>query len=276
MVRLRSPIIRGGKAARILRIFTVSDSIRPIRRLADGQPRRSRHALHPHREVACAPLEGSDMQVIALYTDVDRDAPFVRHADLAAAARAARDARGSYLDHDAADRRRCAQLGADAVWPGWGFVAESPSSSTKLTQAGHPLPRPVGRHDARGSATRSPPSSWPSGSACRSRPGARARSPTSAQAAHWAERIGIPLVLKASRRRRRARHPHRRGARRASGAFQSASSRGACARSATAGCSWRRWCAAAATSRCRSSPTSTASCGRSAAATARCSAAIRR
>ena len=26
-------------------------------------------------------LEGSDLEVIALYTDADRDAPFVRHAD---------------------------------------------------------------------------------------------------------------------------------------------------------------------------------------------------
>ena len=28
-------------------------------------------------------MEGSDMEVIALYTDSDADAPFVRHADIA-------------------------------------------------------------------------------------------------------------------------------------------------------------------------------------------------
>ncbi len=66
---------------------------------------------------------------IALYTDPDANAPFVRQADVAisigSALRTSRDGRTrlAYLDHT----RVLAALravGADAVWPGWGFVSE--------------------------------------------------------------------------------------------------------------------------------------------------------
>ena len=74
-------------------------------------------------------LEGSELSAIALYTEPDRSAPFVRQADVALsigpALRASRDGRmrPAYLDH----ARVLAALRAtraDAVWPGWGFVAE--------------------------------------------------------------------------------------------------------------------------------------------------------
>ena len=70
---------------------------------------------------------GWDLVGIAYYTDPDRFAPFVREADeavaLGAALRGPPDAlRPAYLDHD----RMLAALRAtraDAVWPGWGFLA---------------------------------------------------------------------------------------------------------------------------------------------------------
>jgi len=46
-------------------------------------------------------LEGSDLRCIALYTDVDRDAPFVRHADVATRLEPrGASAVSAYLDHD--------------------------------------------------------------------------------------------------------------------------------------------------------------------------------
>jgi len=73
--------------------------------------------------------EASDLVAIALYTEPDRAAPFVRQADealsLGAALRGTRGGkpRPAYLDRS----RILAALRAaraDAVWPGWGFLAE--------------------------------------------------------------------------------------------------------------------------------------------------------
>jgi acetyl/propionyl-CoA carboxylase alpha subunit/acetyl-CoA carboxylase carboxyltransferase component len=85
--------------------------------------------------------EGSDLVAIALYTEPDRFAPFVREADeainLGPALRRTHDSDGlrvAYLDHD----RVLAALRAaraDAVWPGWGFLAEDPSFVEKLEAA---------------------------------------------------------------------------------------------------------------------------------------------
>ena len=85
--------------------------------------------------------EGSDLVGIALYTDPDRFAPFVRESDeaisLGPALRGAAGGsqRPAYLDHG----RVLAALRAthvDAVWPGWGFVAEDPAFVEKLESAG--------------------------------------------------------------------------------------------------------------------------------------------
>src|SRR6185312_16335488 len=64
------------------------------------------------------------IRTIALYTDAERGAMFVREADDAyplgpAAAR-------PYLDH-ARLERALRTTRADAVWVGWGFVAEDPA-----------------------------------------------------------------------------------------------------------------------------------------------------
>ena len=79
--------------------------------------------------------ERSELRVIALYTDADRDAPFVRHADAVERLDAPRGEVAAYLDHDGLlDALR--RAGADAVWPGWGFVAEDPRFVERVTAAG--------------------------------------------------------------------------------------------------------------------------------------------
>ena len=105
-----------------------------IRRLAILN--RGEAAMRCIRSVkALRALEDSDLESIAIYTDVDRDAPFVRHADQAIRLESPQGAVAAYLDHD----RLIALLvraGADAVWPGWGFVAEDPDFADRVTDHG--------------------------------------------------------------------------------------------------------------------------------------------
>jgi acetyl/propionyl-CoA carboxylase alpha subunit/acetyl-CoA carboxylase carboxyltransferase component len=75
---------------------------------------------------------GSDLRTIALYTDTDRDAMFVREADEAFELGPALyvDADGKrrvgYLDYIRLEQALLA-TGADSAWAGWGFVAEHPA-----------------------------------------------------------------------------------------------------------------------------------------------------
>lgn len=78
--------------------------------------------IHAVRDLSAE--TGVRIETVALYTDVDRTATFVREADDAyllgpASAR-------PYLDH-AALERALTESGADAAWVGWGFVAEDPA-----------------------------------------------------------------------------------------------------------------------------------------------------
>ncbi len=79
--------------------------------------------------------EGSDLVAIALHTDPDVDAPFVRHADEAHRLEARATPVQSYLDVDLL-LRALRDVDADAVWPGWGFVSESPEFVDRLDAAG--------------------------------------------------------------------------------------------------------------------------------------------
>src|ERR1700722_16670409 len=67
---------------------------------------------------------GTRVEAIALYTDADRGAMFVREADLAYPLGPA--ATRPYLDLGVLERALL-ETGADAAWPGWGFVAEDPA-----------------------------------------------------------------------------------------------------------------------------------------------------
>ncbi|WP_235619185.1 acetyl-CoA carboxylase biotin carboxylase subunit [Embleya scabrispora] len=87
--------------------------------------------IHAVRELAAE--TGTRIETVALYTDVDRTATFVREADLSydlgpASAR-------PYLDLKALERALVA-TGADAAWVGWGFVAEDPAFAELCRESG--------------------------------------------------------------------------------------------------------------------------------------------
>ncbi|MBN6051814.1 ATP-grasp domain-containing protein [Nonomuraea sp. RK-328] len=78
--------------------------------------------IHAVRDIAAE--TGTRIETVALHTDVDSTAKFVREADLAydlgpASAR-------PYLDLKVLERA-LVETGADAAWVGWGFVAEDPA-----------------------------------------------------------------------------------------------------------------------------------------------------
>ncbi|MGP4025884.1 ATP-binding protein [Actinomadura sp. 3N407] len=87
--------------------------------------------IHAVRDIAAE--TGTRIETVALHTDVDRTATFVREADIAydlgpAAAR-------PYLDLEVLERA-LVETGADAAWVGWGFVAEDPAFAELCEKVG--------------------------------------------------------------------------------------------------------------------------------------------
>ncbi|MGW4500532.1 ATP-binding protein [Micromonospora sp. NPDC004336] len=87
--------------------------------------------IHAVRDLAAE--TGTRIETVALHTDVDRTATFVREADLSydlgpASAR-------PYLDLKALERA-LVETGADAAWVGWGFVAEDPAFAELCDKVG--------------------------------------------------------------------------------------------------------------------------------------------
>ncbi|GLZ42535.1 biotin carboxylase N-terminal domain-containing protein [Actinokineospora sp. NBRC 105648] len=87
--------------------------------------------IHAVRDLSAE--TGTRIETVALYTDADRTATFVREADDAyllgpASAR-------PYLDH-AVLERALVETGADAAWVGWGFVAEDPAFAELCEKVG--------------------------------------------------------------------------------------------------------------------------------------------
>ena len=87
--------------------------------------------IHAVRDLSAE--TGTRIETVALYTDADRSATFVREADLAyplgpASAR-------PYLDL-AVLERALLETGADAAWVGWGFVAEDPAFAELCEKVG--------------------------------------------------------------------------------------------------------------------------------------------
>ncbi|MER7469659.1 carboxyl transferase domain-containing protein [Micromonospora sp. NPDC000018] len=87
--------------------------------------------IHAVRDLAAE--TGARIETVALHTDVDRTATFVREADLSydlgpASAR-------PYLDLKALERA-LVETGADAAWVGWGFVAEDPAFAELCEKVG--------------------------------------------------------------------------------------------------------------------------------------------
>ncbi len=78
---------------------------------------------------------GFGIRVIALHTASERRAPFVRAADEALCLPDVTAEGGAYCDHAALERALRASR-ADAVWVGWGFVAEDPRFSELCDRLG--------------------------------------------------------------------------------------------------------------------------------------------
>ena len=69
---------------------------------------------------------GYGIKVIALHTEAEQRTLFVRSADESVCLREVESPTGSYLDHEELERALRVSR-ADAVWVGWGFVAEDPT-----------------------------------------------------------------------------------------------------------------------------------------------------
>src|SRR3954447_16370517 len=87
---------------------------------------RAIHAVRELNEERDDPI-----RVIALYTEPERHALFVRQADEAhclgpATVPDGDGLRSAYLDYERLERA-LVETGADAAWVGWGFVAEHPA-----------------------------------------------------------------------------------------------------------------------------------------------------
>src|ERR1700691_942926 len=148
--------------------------------------------IHAVRDLSAE--TGERIETVALYTDADRTAMFVREADLAydlgpASAR-------PYLDL-AVLERALTETGADAAWVGWGFVAEDPAFAELCERIGvtfiGPSPdamRKLG--DKIGAKLIAEESGVPVA------PWSRGEVASLADALAAAERIGYPLMLKAT------------------------------------------------------------------------------
>ena len=140
--------------------------------------------------------EGTSLRAIALYTAVDREAPFVRHADEAIELPIRTTPVASYLDHDLLLEALRA-IRADAVWPGWGFVSEDPAFVERVEASGMVFLGPsaatmrsLGDKIAAkklAEEAQVPVTAWSQGAVA-----------DEAEAGRHAERIGYPLMIKAS------------------------------------------------------------------------------
>jgi acetyl/propionyl-CoA carboxylase alpha subunit/acetyl-CoA carboxylase carboxyltransferase component len=137
---------------------------------------------------------GTRIETVALYTDADRTATFVREADIAYELGFA--ANRPYLDH-AVLRRALIETGADAAWVGWGFVAEDPAFADLCAEIGVTFVGPSARAmrklgDKIGSKLIAEEVGVPVA------PWSRGPVETLEDAKAAAGRIGYPLMLKAS------------------------------------------------------------------------------
>jgi acetyl/propionyl-CoA carboxylase alpha subunit/acetyl-CoA carboxylase carboxyltransferase component len=138
--------------------------------------------------------QGSPLTTIALYTDAERNAMFVREADEAVRIYSA--GQDAYLDYDVLEQA-LRDSAADAVWVGWGFVSEDPEFADRVEKMGLVFIGPSGsvmralgdKIGAKRLAERAgvPVAPWSGGPV------------TSAAEAHrHAGTIGYPLMIKAA------------------------------------------------------------------------------
>jgi len=161
-----------------------------------GEPAmRLLHTVHALRDAA-----GTGPRTVALHTEAERGAMFVREADEAVRIGPGPGepawTRSPYLDHDELVRALLVAE-ADAAWVGWGFVAEHADFADRCEQLGVAFVGPTGatmralgdKIGAKHLAERSgvPVAPWSDGPV----------QDLAAARAH-AERIGVPLVVKAT------------------------------------------------------------------------------
>ena len=136
------------------------------------------------------------IQTVAVYSEPDADAPFVRDADMAIALRGSTSAE-TYLDVDQileAVRRS----GADAVHPGYGFLSENPAFAEAVTGAGYTWIGPT-PDSIRAMALKVEAKRLAADAAVPLVPGAELPDGTDdAAAARLGDEVGYPLMVKAS------------------------------------------------------------------------------
>jgi len=157
--------------------------------------------IHAVRELNAD--RGDDpIKVIALYTEPERSAMFVRHADeaysLGPTATVGKDGKrtGAYLNYEGL-KEALIRAKADAVWPGWGFVSEHPAFVDMIEEMGLVFVGPSGdvmrklgdkiQSKLMAEQAGVPVAPWSGGPV-----------ETIEQARAHAERIGFPLMIKAA------------------------------------------------------------------------------
>ena len=159
---------------------------------------RAIRAVRELNEDAAAPIT-----VIALYTEPEHQAMFVREADEAyclgpqhAVGGNGAGATNGYLDLGALERA-LVDTRADAAWVGWGFVAEHPGFVELCERLGVVFVGPDAARDAparrQGRGEAAGREGGPPGGALERRPGRERRRGRSSRR----ERIGYPLMIKA-------------------------------------------------------------------------------
>src|SRR5581483_10130076 len=164
-----------------------------------GMTKRFHTVLIANRgEIACRIMRSAKAmgyRTAAVYSEADAQALHVRCADLAVCIGPA-EARSSYLDAGAIITA-AKTLGADAVHPGYGFLAENAGFARSCAEAGlvfiGPAPEAIAAMGHKAEAKR-----------CAARagvpvvPGYHGADQSDAGLARVAERIGFPLMVKAA------------------------------------------------------------------------------
>ncbi|MXP29212.1 ATP-grasp domain-containing protein [Porphyrobacter algicida] len=149
-------------------------------------------------EIACRVIKTArrmGIQTVAVYSDADARAPFVQMADEAVHIGPS-PAAESYLIADKIIAA-CKQTGAEAVHPGYGFLSERASFAEALAKEGIEfIGPPVGAITAMGDKIESKKLAKEAG--VNTVPGSEGEVKTTADALKWANKIGYPVMMKAS------------------------------------------------------------------------------